>query len=48
MTDSDLLLLKNADVYAPEAVGLRHLLLAGGKIIWIGTDDPGLPATLGA
>lgn len=46
MTDAPMLLLKNADVYAPEALGLRHLLLAGGKIVWIGTEDPGLPAAL--
>ena len=47
MTDAPMLLLRNADVYAPESVGLRHLLLAGGKIVWMGTEDPGLPAALG-
>ncbi len=43
-----LLLLRNADTYAPEALGHRHLLLGGGKVLWMGTGDPGLPASLGA
>ena len=48
MTNSPLLLLRNADVYAPDALGIRHLLVGGGKVVWMGTDDPGLPASLGA
>ena len=39
-------LLINAQVYAPEAVGLRHLLVAGGRIVWMGTDLPTLPKAL--
>ncbi len=41
-------LLRNALAYAPEPLGPRHLLLGGGKILWIGSDDPGLPAALAA
>ena len=43
-----LLLLRNADTYAPKALGHRHLLVGGGKVLWMGTEDPGLPAALGA
>ena len=46
MTETPMLLLRNADVYAPEALGRRHLLLGGGKILWMGEDDPALPASL--
>ena len=42
-----LLLLRNADVHAPEAIGLRHLLLGGGRILWIGASEMDLPAPLG-
>ena len=42
-----MLLLRNADVHAPEALGLRHLLLGGGKILWMGDAEPALPAALG-
>src|SRR5690606_25592032 len=48
MTDAPLLLLRNADVYAPEALGIRHLLVGGGRVLWMGEGDPGLPASLGA
>lgn len=41
-------LLLNAHVFAPEPLGLRHLLIAGGKVVWIGTERPALPAALGA
>lgn len=44
---ASLRLLRNADVFAPEALGRRHLLLGGGKVLWMGEDDPGLPAALG-
>ncbi len=43
-----LFLLRNADVHAPEALGHRHLLLGGGKVLWMGPEDPDLPAALGA
>ena len=40
-------LLKNADLYAPEPLGLKHLLVAGETIVWIGTQAPALPSDLG-
>ncbi|MES2306644.1 MAG: beta-aspartyl-peptidase [Gemmatimonadota bacterium] len=40
-------LLLNADLYAPEAVGTRHLLIGAGRILWIGETQPSLPASLG-
>ena len=45
---ASLLLLRNADVYAPEALGRRHLLLGSGKLLWMGEEEPVLPAALGA
>jgi beta-aspartyl-dipeptidase (metallo-type) len=39
-------LLRNADLYAPESRGRTNLLVAGGRIVWIGTEIPELPATL--
>lgn len=47
MTESRLLLLRNATIYAPEPLGTRHLLVGGGKVLWIGEDAPILPASLG-
>lgn len=41
-------LLLNADLYAPDHLGVRHLLVAGGRIVWIGTDLVTLPPALGA
>jgi beta-aspartyl-dipeptidase (metallo-type) len=41
-------LLLNADLYAPESRGLHHLLVAGERIVRIGTERPDLPASLGA
>ena len=40
-------LIRNADVYAPEPLGRRDLLLGGGKVLWIGTDAPDLPTAFG-
>lgn len=40
-------LLTNADLYAPAAMGRRHLLVAGERIVWIGTDLVDMPPTLG-
>ena len=40
-------LLLNADVYAPEHLGHRHLLTGGGRILWMGTDRPSFPGYLG-
>lgn len=41
-------LLLHADLYAPDHLGVRHLLVAGERIVWIGTDLVSLPAALGA
>ena len=46
LTATPMRLLRNADVYAPEALGRRHLLLGGGKVLWMGEVDPALPASL--
>ena len=46
-TSTSMLLLRNADVYAPESLGRRHLLLGGGKILWMGDAEPELPEALG-
>ena len=43
-----LTLLTNALVYAPDLLGVRHLLIAGGRIAWIGQHAPQLPHSLGA
>ena len=41
-----LTLIRNADVYAPEPLGVQQLLLGGGKILWIGHDLASMPAAL--
>ncbi len=45
LADAPLLALKNADVYAPTQVGHRHVLLGGGKVLWIGEQWQDLPAS---
>ncbi|HRP07309.1 MAG TPA: beta-aspartyl-peptidase [Gemmatimonadales bacterium] len=40
-------LLLDAEVYAPEPLGRQHLLVAGGRIVWVGTERPALPPALG-
>ncbi len=40
-------ILHNADLYAPEPRGIKHLLVAGSSIVWIGDDPPALDPTLG-
>ena len=40
------MLLRNAQVYAPEPMGHQHLLLGGGRILWMGTELADLPAAL--
>lgn len=42
-----MILLRNAEVYAPEPLGRQHLLVAGGRVVWMGTSVPRLPADLG-
>jgi beta-aspartyl-dipeptidase (metallo-type) len=40
-------LLLNADLYAPQHLGQQHLLIAGGRVAWIGQDRPSLSSNLG-
>jgi len=37
-----LTLIKNADIYTPESFGVGYLLLGGGKILRVGSGDPGI------
>jgi beta-aspartyl-dipeptidase (metallo-type) len=39
-------LLRNLDIFAPEPLGVNHLLVAGGRIVWLGPDLPDLPSAL--
>jgi beta-aspartyl-dipeptidase (metallo-type) len=41
-------LLLNAELYDPEPRGHASILVAGEKIVWVGTDAPALPRGLGA
>jgi beta-aspartyl-dipeptidase (metallo-type) len=41
-------LLLNADLYTPEPLGHRHVLVAAGRVVWVGTDPFALPAALDA
>jgi beta-aspartyl-dipeptidase (metallo-type) len=41
-----LTLIRNANLYAPQPLGIRHLLLGGGSILWMGDDALELPASL--
>ncbi len=42
-----LTLIRNASVFAPEALGLRQLLIGGGRILWIGGPDDAAPVVAG-
>ena len=44
---SSMTLLVNADVYAPEHLGHRHILTGGGRILYVGAERPSFPAYLG-
>lgn len=44
---SGMRLLLNADVYAPEHLGHRHILAGAGQILWMGTERPSFPGYLG-
>ncbi|MFT5313908.1 MAG: beta-aspartyl-dipeptidase (metallo-type) [Paraglaciecola sp.] len=48
MSPSPIILIKNANVYAPEAMGLKHLLIAGGKIVYLGDTVPHVGPELAA
>ncbi len=41
-----LVLIQNATVYAPEPLGLRQLLVGGGRVLWIGAADAPAPTGL--
>ncbi len=40
-------LLLNAELYDPEPRGRRHLVVAGERIVWVGTSVPALDESLG-
>lgn len=40
-------LIRNADVFSPEPLGLCQILVAGESIAWVGREDPVLPSELG-
>lgn len=40
-------LIRNAHVFAPEDLGARQLLIAGGKLLWIGAADHPAPSIPG-
>ena len=39
-------LLRNCDVYGPEKIGVREILVGGGKILWMGDRLAGIPSAL--
>jgi len=41
-----LTLIKNADIYSPEPLGVGHLLLGGGKVLNVSRELPALDASL--
>lgn len=41
-----LTLIKNGNIFSPEAQGIGHIVTAGGQIIYIGTTLPDLPTDL--
>ncbi|MFT4630041.1 MAG: beta-aspartyl-dipeptidase (metallo-type) [Arenicella sp.] len=41
-TSNHLTLVKNAELYAPQALGRKHLLIAGGKLVYVGDSVPAL------
>ena len=47
LPDAPLIALRNAQVFAPDAIGIRHLLLGGGKVLWMGEHWQDLPTDLG-
>jgi beta-aspartyl-dipeptidase (metallo-type) len=38
-------LLINGEVFAPEPLGRRHVLVGGGRVLWIGETEPEVPAS---
>jgi beta-aspartyl-dipeptidase (metallo-type) len=46
-SDDCFTLLTNLELYSPEPLGRRHLLVAGGRVVWIGDRLPQLDPALG-
>ena len=46
-SDRPFVLLSNAEVFAPEPLGLCHVLVCGERVAWIGNEIPDLPGALG-
>ncbi|MFA3790923.1 beta-aspartyl-peptidase [Aliiglaciecola sp. SL4] len=46
MNKQSLILLKNANIFAPQALGIRHLLVGGGRILQIFDSLPNIDSTL--
>ncbi len=42
-----LTLVTNARVFAPEPLGIQHLLIAAGRIVWMGDAEPAISTALG-
>jgi beta-aspartyl-dipeptidase (metallo-type) len=40
-------LLRSAEVFTPEPLGVHHVLVVGSQVAWIGAEVPALPAALG-
>ena len=38
-------LLRDGEVFAPEPLGRRHLLVGGGRVLWMGDAEPEVPAS---
>ena len=41
-----LVLVRDADVFAPEPLGRRQVLVGGGRVLWIGGPDDAAPSGL--
>lgn len=39
-TEPALALITGAEIYAPEPLGVRSVLIGGGRVLWIGTGEP--------
>ncbi|NND82439.1 MAG: beta-aspartyl-peptidase [Gammaproteobacteria bacterium] len=46
LSNPPITLLSNCNVYAPQPLGMQHLLLAGGKLVYMGSDVPSLDTSL--
>ena len=43
-----MMLIRNADVYAPAPLGRMNLLVGAGRLLWMGAEAPALPDSIGA